>query len=75
MKKRNPIFDSLGYVPPVVLSEKQLKIKRIEAQKELEAEKIKRRQLHDTDIEAWKKYKEETREKISKLHSIVTRNV
>ena len=45
---------------------------RQQAIKELEAEKIKRRKLYETDREAWAKYKEETKEKIKRLNLIIS---
>ena len=71
MKKRNPIFDSLGYIPPIKLSKTQLKKRRKEAMFELNNEKNKRRKLREIDIVLWKKYKKETREKIKNLNLIV----
>ena len=61
---KNPLFNCLTYIPPVILTKK-------EAQKELETEKIKRRHLHETNLEEWAKYKEETKEKIKQLNKIL----
>jgi len=64
---KNPLWSCLTYQPPVKATKKD----KEEAIKEIEEEKKKRRLLHDTNLEEWKKYKEETKGRIQYLNSII----
>lgn len=79
--KKNPVFSSLTYESPPALPTAK-KIKHLSAEKkknlqirmdatlELHKEKEKRRLLHDTNLEEWQKYKEETKERVQHLNDL-----